>query len=96
MAGAAGSTSWERCCLGLASVCVAFADNQLEIAKALDAAGACLFLGDHETATQARMESELGALIADRRRLSQMSAAAFALVDGRGSERVLSAMRESR
>lgn len=38
--GAAGSTSWERCCLGLPSILVVLAENQLPIAKALDAAGA--------------------------------------------------------
>ena len=38
--GAAGSTSWERCCLGLPSVQVVLADNQQEIAFALERAGA--------------------------------------------------------
>ena len=38
--GAAGSTSWERCCLGLPSLVLVIADNQLNIAKALSAQGA--------------------------------------------------------
>jgi UDP-2,4-diacetamido-2,4,6-trideoxy-beta-L-altropyranose hydrolase len=38
--GAAGSSSWERCCLGLPSLIVVLADNQRFIAEALDAAGA--------------------------------------------------------
>ena len=34
--GAAGSTSWERCCLGLPSITLAIADNQIEILRLLE------------------------------------------------------------
>ena len=37
--GAAGSTSWERCCLGLPAIVLVLADNQIESSKALHAAG---------------------------------------------------------
>ena len=86
--GAGGSASWERCCLGLATLSVAFADNQVRIAAALDSAGACLFLGDQFTATEQRMAEGVRTLVEDRRRLSEISRNAFALVDGRGAERV--------
>ena len=33
--GAAGSTSWERCCLALPTISLAIADNQIEIAEQL-------------------------------------------------------------
>ena len=39
--GAGGSASWERCCLGLPALLLAIADNQIEIAKALDLINAC-------------------------------------------------------
>jgi UDP-2,4-diacetamido-2,4,6-trideoxy-beta-L-altropyranose hydrolase len=42
--GAAGSTSWERCCLGLATIQIALARNQVAIAHALSDAGAALTL----------------------------------------------------
>lgn len=42
--GAAGSTSWERCCLGLPTLMVVLADNQREIAEYLEMAGASLTL----------------------------------------------------
>lgn len=42
--GAAGATSWERCCLGLPSVMVVLADNQRTIAHNLYAAGAAEFI----------------------------------------------------
>ena len=38
--GAAGSTSWERCVLGLPSIVVVIAENQRAISRALDAVGA--------------------------------------------------------
>ena len=38
--GAAGSTSWERCCLGLPTIMLVLADNQQIIANALEAVGA--------------------------------------------------------
>lgn len=40
--GAAGSTSWERCCLGLPSIMVVLADNQNLIAKDLHNWGAAI------------------------------------------------------
>lgn len=43
--GAGGSASWERCCLGLPSLVVILADNQCELANALDEQGAIINLG---------------------------------------------------
>lgn len=43
--GAGGTTSWERCCLGLPTLLVEVADNQTRIAKELGHAGAVVFLG---------------------------------------------------
>ena len=42
--GAAGSTSWERCCLGLPAIQIALAENQVQIARALDDIGASLLV----------------------------------------------------
>ena len=49
--GAAGSTSWERCCLGLPSMIVALAANQQPIAKALDDAGVAKATSGHSLKT---------------------------------------------
>ncbi len=43
--GAAGGSSWERCCLGLPTLLATLADNQLSGARALDQAGAARWLG---------------------------------------------------
>jgi len=45
--GAAGSTSWERCCLGLPTLMVVLADNQRDIAIGLERAGAAIALDQH-------------------------------------------------
>lgn len=42
--GAAGSTSWERCCLGLPTLMLVVADNQLEVAKSLEQSNAVMRL----------------------------------------------------
>jgi UDP-2,4-diacetamido-2,4,6-trideoxy-beta-L-altropyranose hydrolase len=47
--GAAGATTWERCCLALPSILVVLADNQVVIAnKMLSAEAACVFNDKHE------------------------------------------------
>jgi UDP-2,4-diacetamido-2,4,6-trideoxy-beta-L-altropyranose hydrolase len=44
--GAGGSSTWERCCMGLPSLVVAVAKNQLQAAKDISKAGLSLYLGD--------------------------------------------------
>lgn len=85
--GAAGATSWERCCLGLPSVMLVLADNQRKVAQELARAGAVCLLSD-----PARIDEELPSLLSDLlacpARLGSMSRSAAAIVDGRGAERV--------
>ena len=91
--GAAGGTSWERCCLGLPTLIVVLAPNQADGAEALEHAGAALALG-----TPAQIGARLPAAfrqIGEGDALAAMSMAARALVDGLGVGRVLAAMREA-
>jgi len=83
--GAAGATSWERCCLGLPTLMVVLADNQAGIARALDAAGAAqeIALGDGDA-----LAAALRALAADPAQLADMQKAAAAICDGQGVGRV--------
>ena len=46
--GAAGGTTWERCCLGLPSVVFTLADNQKDIANALDRAKAAVVIAQDQ------------------------------------------------
>jgi UDP-2,4-diacetamido-2,4,6-trideoxy-beta-L-altropyranose hydrolase len=88
--GAGGSTTWERMCLGLRSLVITLADNQVHVAEWLSHEGLIRLVGPAQTATAANLR----AAIIDE--LSQPSTAAIAkgmaLCDGHGVERVVSAM----
>lgn len=85
--GAAGTTSWERCCMGLPAIALPLADNQRPSAAALVDAGAAISVERVEGIVPAVRE-----LLHHPERLSLMSAAAFPITDGRGAERVASAI----
>lgn len=81
--GAAGSTSWERCCLGLPSVQVVLADNQREIARALEHAGAAVTVDLDSLPTGLVRVFESGQLTGDN--LAVMSQVASSITDGTGA-----------
>lgn len=58
--GAAGATSWERCCLGLPTIMIILAENQLLVARQLELAKAVKLLPAPES-----IDSDLPALIDD-------------------------------
>lgn len=90
--GAGGTSSWERCCLGLPAVLAVLADNQRVIAEKLGEAGAVwLALGAEEdlVAEITRKVMELSNDASARRR---MTGAAALIVDGRGATRVAEAI----
>lgn len=84
--GAAGSTAWERCCLGLPSVALVLAENQQAIAKALDNEGAAVMLPEPDSLPDAMSR------LLDGGSLQTMSQLASRLVDGHGCQRVVAAM----
>lgn len=86
--GAGGTTTWERCCLGLPSIIVTIADNQLELTKHAAAAGAVLYLGSADEVDAPRIREAAERLRSDAEARARMSRSALALTDGRGAERV--------
>jgi UDP-2,4-diacetamido-2,4,6-trideoxy-beta-L-altropyranose hydrolase len=84
--GAGGSTSWERCCLGLPALVTVMSSNQLPIAEALARAGAHSIMGWNLGLTASDYAIALEGLTTER--LREMSEAAAAICDGRGAERV--------
>ena len=86
--GGAGSTAWERCCLGLPTLMFVLADNQLDIAASLSGRGAAENLGAPDGAGAARLATRLRALAARPDRLVEMSEVAASVCDGLGAERV--------
>lgn len=90
--GATGATSWERCCLGLPTLTVVTAKNQMSIATSLAKAGAIVHLGSHCALTVGKLADTLRALsrdAGDRYRLCENSAK---VCDGLGVERVVAAI----
>ena len=88
--GAAGSTSWERCCLGLPTLMVVLAENQKPSAQALEAAHAARLIGG--VSDIARQLPLITAELTGSDRQHRISLAASAITDGQGVEKVLNAM----
>lgn len=89
--GAAGSTSWERCCLGLPTLMVILAENQRIIANTLQAMGAAKLIEDSETLKLA-LPNALRTLLAPPA-LINMNQAAAEITDGQGLARVCRAIQ---
>ncbi len=90
--GAAGASAYERAVLGLPSIIITVADNQRGVAKMLAAAGAALSTGDFDTELPTRLAALFKRLIDDSPGRTRMTQAAAALVDGRGTLRLLAVL----
>jgi len=78
--GASGSTSWERCALGLPAIIYVIADNQMGIASALESAEAAITIRGVD-----ELSSKLNTAIQN---LKNMSIKASLICDGFGVKRV--------
>ncbi|WLR96184.1 UDP-2,4-diacetamido-2,4,6-trideoxy-beta-L-altropyranose hydrolase [Shinella sumterensis] len=85
--GASGTSSWERCCLGLPGVVVTVAENQEPIAEELARLGIVVNLGNADGLTKEKFVIALKPLLTEKLDAS-WSARCLALVDGRGAERI--------
>ena len=86
--GAGGASTWERACLGLPSLVVAVASNQLSFSVALDQAGHCQLLGDAANVTV----DHIYAAILARMNNPLLDQSPYALTDGWGAQRLCIAM----
>lgn len=87
--GAGGTTSWERCCLGLPTVLLVLTENQRLVGRRLREVGAAVEVSLFDMAAFA---GHVVDLLNDAPRRARMSAAAAAIADGQGAERVASVM----
>lgn len=85
--GAAGTTAWERCCLGLPSIILILADNQIQGAKALKRSGSAIVISD-ELNFDNQIKRALCSVSVPNT-LIKMSRAAMEITDGNGSCRVV-------
>jgi UDP-2,4-diacetamido-2,4,6-trideoxy-beta-L-altropyranose hydrolase len=91
--GASGSASWERSCLGLPSIIITLADNQVAIAKAAESVGLIKYLGKNEEVDQLSIKSAVIELCNNSDELNRMSETCFEYTDGFGKKRVIEKMR---
>ena len=80
--GASGSTSWERCCLGLPTIQIAVAHNQAAIAQAVSHAGAAVIL---ERQDIAQILPSLVSTLASAEKLYEVSQVASGVTNGNGA-----------
>jgi len=89
--GAAGSTTWERACLGVPSLLFCLADNQRSGVEAVAQQGAAWFLRNPED-----LALVLPLLLSMPERLAQMGQFASQLTDGQGVHKVARALLQTR
>lgn len=92
--GAAGGTSWERCCLGLPTLLVLVAENQRSGAVALEQSQSVKLIGSIDAIPSA-LPSIFNSLVATDV-LSQLSQRGRLVTDGSGASRVVNALRNCR
>lgn len=93
--GAGGATTWERCSLGLPTLTVVFADNQLQTTLDLEQLGAIEFLGWANNITASNLARAIDRLIENPARLRNLSERAFfVLRDWQGTGTIIAAMRK--
>ena len=88
--GAAGGSSWERCCLGLPTLMVVLAENQWSGARALDTSQAAKLIGKVDDIASSLPLAVTG--LTTGTQLLDMSKAASKIATGRGVRNVLQAM----
>lgn len=85
----AGSTCWELAFMGIPTLVVVLAENQLGIAESLAEKRAIINLGWHQQLMRDRIVKELETLMASAEQRLAQSERARALIDGEGAARVV-------
>jgi UDP-2,4-diacetamido-2,4,6-trideoxy-beta-L-altropyranose hydrolase len=88
--GAAGTTTWERCRVGLPGAVIAIAENQIQPCQYLDRSGIIHFIGPAWDTSVDDIRAALQTLLAVPDILKKMSLDGMALVDGQGTARCVS------
>ena len=83
--GAAGSTSWERCVLGLPTIMFVLDENQQKIAAELSKVGAALIL---DCEIFSKLGEAIEGLVSNETKLFEMGCAASTVCDGCGVDKI--------
>ena len=84
--GAGGSTTWERCCLGLPTIVVNLSKDQEKITENLSKIGCVINLGSAEKTTKLDYVKALNEI--NSKKLRKISKKCLVLVDGKGVKRI--------
>jgi len=90
--GAGGTTTWERCALGLPSIVTAVAENQVPIDRALHEQGAIDYLGHWREVTDEALARALHQFLEHPDRLAACAQNAWQVTDGLGRWRMAEAL----
>lgn len=86
--GSGGTTTWERCCLGLPSLVVTTAYNQERLSEHISQTGAIFYLGTSNEVTSQLIHDQVRRMMQNRSLCLDMSSRASTLVDGLGTKRI--------
>jgi RimJ/RimL family protein N-acetyltransferase len=89
---AAGSTSWELCLMSLPALLLDVADNQSALAREMQRRGCAIHAGGR-TVTAEKLAAELKSMCSSEKLRRSLARNARELVDGNGSQRVVSVLR---
>ncbi|MEH1960629.1 MAG: UDP-2,4-diacetamido-2,4,6-trideoxy-beta-L-altropyranose hydrolase [Nostoc sp.] len=92
---AGGSTCWELAFMGLPSLVMILAENQRAIAEKLEAMGVVVNLGWHKNVSAVEIASRVAQLLITIGMREKMTTHSQELVDGQGSSRVLSYLKDN-
>jgi UDP-2,4-diacetamido-2,4,6-trideoxy-beta-L-altropyranose hydrolase len=91
---AAGSTCGEMCLLGLPAILIDLAENQRPVARELGRQSVAIHLGSSKEVTVPKIAGHVQSLLLSTELRVSLARRSRQLVDGRGTERVMSAIHE--
>lgn len=91
--GSGGTSTWERCCLGLPSVVIAIAKNQENISLNAHQHGIGIYLGTSDMVDVDHIVAEVARLRKRPDLVKEMSGRCIKMVDGRGASKVANQMK---
>ncbi|MEH7061366.1 UDP-2,4-diacetamido-2,4,6-trideoxy-beta-L-altropyranose hydrolase [Bacillus wiedmannii] len=77
--GAGGTTTWERCFLGLPSITITTAQNQIEVTRAVANVGATWNIGTAESVSDETLKKCLSELLSNSNKVKEMSVKALSI-----------------
>lgn len=93
---AGGTTCWELAFMGVPALVVITANNQLSIAKAIDESGIAFNIGWFDDIEFTYFVEALLSLLRNRKQRLNMSIKARAIIDGRGSMKILKQLKHQK